>query len=1529
MISDKKQPEAIAIVGMTGRFPGAKDLDAFWRNLRDGVESVTFFSDEELIADGIDPELLRDPNYVRAKGFLEDAELFDASFFGVNPREAELIDPQQRIFLQAAYNALESAGCDPERYDGAIGVYAGLAMNTYVMTNLATNPELMQHVGFYQGMLANDKDFLATRVSYKLNLRGPSLTLQTACSTSLVAVQMACQSLLTHQCDMALAGGVCVYSPRRNGYLYQQGMILSPDGHCRAFDAAAQGIVSGEGVGIVVLKRLSEALADGDTIRAIIRGAAINNDGSVKVGYTAPSVGGQAEVIAMAQAMGGVDPDTIDYVECHGTGTPLGDPIEVGALTQVFRAATERRQFCAIGSVKTNIGHLDAAAGVAGLIKTVLAMEHRQIPPNVHFREPNPQIDFANSPFYVSASLKEWPASERRPRRAGVSSFGIGGTNAHVVIEECGVRSVESGDDKPKPRLIVLSAKTSSALEAQTKRLAEYFEANPELSLADAAWTLQVGRQSFAQRRMVVANDAADAAAALLDPRRAMRGEDAAAERQSLAFMFTGQGSQYAGMARGLYEAEPAFRRTVDRCADMLFPSLGLDLRDLVFTQSSAPSPTQDSELRTQDLNQTRFAQPALFTIEYAIAMLLQEWGIKPQAMIGHSIGEYAAACVAGVFSLQDALAIVAERGRLMQSMPQGAMMTVPLPEGETRPLLPDEISVAAINAPGMTVVSGPNEAIEELAKKLESRGLSCRRLHTSHAYHSAMMEPILKPFEQFLGRFTLNAPSIRFVSNVSGDWIKPEEATSPAYWARHLRGTVRFAAGLRTLAAECGAFIETGPGQTLCMIARQQEFESRPLIVPTLPHANENEPDMQRLLGAVGRLWLAGAQIEWRALAGGGRRRIPLPEYPFDGQRFWVEPGKAAAAPQEAALTKRANVADWFYTPSWKRTAPARCLARVESECVLVFSPEQSIGLGERLAGDGRRVFTVEIGKRFDQPGPDRFTINPGSADDYTALLRAIDSAGAFPDQVVHAWNVIDGSALNCDAAQQRGFYSLINLLQASQQVWPRREWQLDVVTNGLQEVSGEAVRNPERATIYGVLLVAPFEMPFISVRSVDLPWEASPAIDALMEELSSAAKNDQIALRGDSRWVRAYEPAPLAEARARVKERGVYLITGGLGDIGLALARHLAQTARARLVLVGRSPLPPREEWPVIVSGDGHDGKTRDRVRAVMELEEAGAEALVCAADVADAEQIREAVAAARARFGRIDGVIHTAGVLGGGIIALRTPEQSSRMISPKLQGTLNLDAALRDENLDFFVMTSSIDAVVGWFGQADYSAANAFMDAFAASRPGRNFISINWDTWRDIGMATASQVSGRLQAVKDWNLSHGIATAEGIEAFDRILAFGLPQVVVSTIDLDARRAKSLEVKLDEQPAQQSEAAAEKTSQTRVWQAAHERPNLPNAYVEPRNDIERAMAQIWAGLLGIDPVGAFDNFFDLGGHSLLAVQVISRIQKQFEVEIPLRTLFESPTVAGLAEHVETLRWSSQGRQAVQAGAGREEFEL
>ncbi|GAB2875242.1 hypothetical protein GCM10027277_50700 [Pseudoduganella ginsengisoli] len=898
---------AIAIIGMSGRFAEAHDLATFWQNLRNGVESVRPVSDETLLANGVDPAEMADKNYIKVASTLDGVDRFDAEFFGISPREAEVMDPQQRLFLECAWEALEHAGYDPKAYAGAIGLYAGTALSSYLVQNLMPNRQLLASVGDRQVLMVNEKDFLCGRVAFELNLRGPAVVVQTACSTSLVAVHMACQSVLNGECDMALAGGVSIQALEKRGYLYTEGGLLSADGHCRAFDASATGIVTGNGLGIVLLKPLANARADGDNILAVIRGSAINNDGSDKASFTAPSVDGQVAVISEALAMSGVDADTISYVEAHGTGTMLGDPIEMNALKQAFGATTDRKQFCAVGSLKTNLGHLDVAAGVAGLMKTVLALQHREIPASLHCERPNPHIDFDNSPFFVNTALREW-TTDGAPRRAGVSSFGIGGTNAHVVLEEA--PAVQAAAPSRACQLLTLSARTPSALAASANRLADFLASHPDSNLADVAHTLQRGRHAFAFRRSI----ACGSVAAAIDALRVPAPHTKAGAAPEVVFMFPGGGTQYIGMGRELYASEALFRGVIDECAHILLPVLGLDLRTIMFP------PEEQATQAAAALDQTHMALPALFALEYGIARQLEAWGVRASAMVGHSLGEYVAACLAGVFTLPDALRIVAERGRLISSLPTGNMLAVLQSAEQIAPRLGDNLWLACVNASGASTISGTPEATEKLAAQLEAEGIDFQLLQGWPGSHSGLMQPILEQFRATFNGVTLHAPARPYLSNLTGDWITAEQATDPAYWVAHLRNTVQFAGCVRTLLQHPGrVYVEVGPGHTLSNLLKREAAGSGQAVasVTTIPRRSLDGVtppgnSLASVLQALGQAWEHGVTPDWDAFYGDEqRRRVALPTYPFERKRYWVE------APKTPSMAGAAMPQSWHDLPA------------------------------------------------------------------------------------------------------------------------------------------------------------------------------------------------------------------------------------------------------------------------------------------------------------------------------------------------------------------------------------------------------------------------------------------------------------------------------------------------------------------------------------------------------------------------------------------------------------------------------------
>jgi amino acid adenylation domain-containing protein len=1487
--SASRDSHAIAVVGLAGRFPGAENVEQFWRNLAGGVESIRFFSDEELLQSGIPERVLNDPNYVKARGTLEGADLFDASFFGYTPREAELMDPQQRVFLECAWEALERSGYNPRSYQGSIGVWAGSSINSYSF-NLFSRPDVIQELGTVGALLSTERDYLPLRVSYKFNLRGPSVNLQTACSTALVAVHDACRSLLAHECDMALAGGVSVSVPLASGYFSQEGGIMSPDGHCRAFDAKAAGTLGGNGVGIVVLKRLDAALEDGDTIHAVIRGTAVNNDGSVKVGFTAPSVSGQAEVISAALASGGIDPASIGYIEAHGTGTGLGDPIEVQALTQVFAPHTPDRGVCALGSVKTNIGHLDAAAGIAGLIKAVLALRHRQLPPSLHFEVPNPHIDFDAGPFYVNTTLRPWDPRGGHPRRAGVSSYGLGGTNAHAIVEEApeAIPSTPGRDWQ----VLLLSAKTDAALQAHAGRLAEHLRAQGDTSLADAAFTLQVGRDGFDRRRAVVCRDASIAAEILEggDRRRSWSGRSLA--KPSVVFMFSGQGTQYVGMARELYETEAFFRHVVDDCVAHLSPALAADVRLALWPSEDGRKAAEQAMARTQ------VTQASLFIVEYALARLLMEWGIRPAAMIGHSIGEYVAACLSGVLSLDDALGLVAVRGTLMEQAPAGCMTAVPSSEARVRAMLEDGLWIAAVNAPEMCVVSGTHEAVEAFEARLRRDGIESQRLHTAGAFHSGLMDGVAVPLAAAAAKLRPGKAAIPYVSNVTGDFVGGE-VQEPEYWSRHVTGAVRFADGVAALVREkANVFVEIGPGQVLGSFVRQSAG-SDVAVLPTLRHAKEEKSDAEGLAAALGRLWVHGVNVDWTAYhAGERRRRVELPTYPFERQRYWIDAasraGSAAAALAPAGRNK--DVGAWFFTPEW-RSQPS---ARLDREAVRTAGPwlvfADGAGLGRQLAAEilacGAVAIVVEPGEGYSHVDG-AYRVAPDRPEDFDALVADLQRAGHAPRALLHTW-ALARPAGGPQHLVDRAYTSLVQFVRATGAVGIGIPRTVGVITSGVHRVIGDEALTPEAALALGPALVLPTEHEDVRCRAIDLAasdWSGDVSVQPLLAAVMQETGPAMLALRRGRTWSRTFHQQRIESSSAtpRFKHRGVYLITGGYGGIGLELGGLLAEACSARLVLTGREGLPDRATWAGHRAGG--DARLKRRLDAVEGLERLGAEVMTIAADVTDDAAMARVIEQAVERFGGIDGVIHAAGVPGARVMQLDEGPESAAVLAPKVTGTQVLLRALAPVRPDFIVLCSSISTLTGGMGQASYTAANAYLDAVAHAAPGGgpDVLAINWDAWREVGMAVDTSLPERLARARAEELKHGILPAEGRDAFVRLLHDRIgPQVIVSTRDLVPRLAAI--------------AASTSAPAEPARQAAHTRPDLAQAYVAPRNPIEEEVAAVWQRLFGLAQVGVEDDFFELGGHSLLATQVMSRVREQFQVDLPLAALFEAPTVAGLS---------------------------
>lgn len=1503
---EEVSPYDVAIVGMTGRFPGARNIEEFERNLRDGICSITQFTDEELLAAGVGEAEFNQPNYVRARGWLEDIEFFDARYFGYSPLEAKLMDPQHRIFLEGCVTALENAGYDSHRYSGAISVFAGVSSSPYVF-RLFADEKLASSVGDIQALMGFDKDFVPTRVSYKLNLKGASFNVQTACSTSLVAVHLACQTLLNGQADIALAGGVSIGVPEKQGYSYTPGGVASPDGLCRAFDAEGKGVPGGNGMGIVVLKRLTDALTERDTIYAVIKGSAINNDGSDKIGFTAPSVEGQTAVITEALAVAEVAPETISYVETHGTATELGDPIEIAALTQAF--ATEKRNYCAIGSLKTNIGHTDVAAGVAGLIKTALAIKKGEIPPSLNFSNPNPAINFAESPFYVNTKLREWKTETGEKRRAGVSSFGLGGTNAHLILEE--PPKISREPEIEKPRLLLLSANNEIALEKMTENLAAFLENNPDTRLDDVAHTLRTGRKFLRERKAIVCANKAAAIGALRGEAEFAAVNCVSNNKSAVIFMFPGGGAQYVEMARGLYDSHEVFRRELDRCFDFIADEFEKPVCEFLY-------PSTDFETQTSEIiRRPSIGLPILFAVEYALAKLWISFGIRPAAMIGHSLGEYVAACLADVFSVADAMKLVALRGRLFEKLPAGAMLSVGMSETEIKKILPENLDIAALNAPYQTLVAGSREAIADFSEKLSEQSVEAKIVHVDTASHSRFVEPILREFRDFIENISLHSPQIPYISNVTGDWAKNEDVVSPDYWIRHLREAVKFANGIKKLAAQENDLIllEIGSG-TLGALAHscfdelnfERDYSTR--IVSSLRHPLDKSDDAEVFLAAVGKLWTNGVEIDWKALHKDEKPfRIALPTYPFERERYWID--EVSAKPKSGNQGKRKDVANWFYTPTWERAILLQEKEETEKNWLIFARSKSKIeNLQQILNGKNCQAQTAFVGEKFSKIGNDSYALDPQNFDDYQKLVAVLKDENKLPNRVLFFADFgAIGENRGVDAVNV--FCSPLYFLQNLNEVSSERQINFGIVTEDFFEVNGneKGFSSPIFSTVAGIARTASQEFSGVSAFWADIEGNSGERqLTNLIDEFYSEEAGRTVAFRGNYRWRQTFQPTALTEKNAfisRFKNGETYLLSGGLGGIALEIAEELAKNHAANLILISRKNFPSREVWTKLSEAKETDELMRNTLVKLLQVEKSGGEVLILSADAGDKSQMQTAIETAKNRFGKIDGVIHAAGIFPGGMMQFKERKNVEEVFSAKVNGTIWLDELLGDEP-DFVVYFSSLNSLTGGFGQSDYCAANAFLDNFAV-RKNRDadektfYISINWDAWQETGGAFNAALPKDLSEYREINLRDKILNREGKDAFFRAVNSPLPQAIVSVREFETLVAVELAAK----PFQALEFIERETKQ---MPKSHQRPKLATVYKPPQTALERQVAELWQELLGIEKIGINDNFFELGGHSLLATQLIAWLRRELSLELPLRKIFEFPTVAKWANAVEIL---------------------
>lgn len=1427
----------IAIIGMSCQFPGASDSAEYWQNLQEGKESITRFSKEQLLAAGIPEERINDPDYVAARGEPDGAEYFDASFFGFRPVEAEIMDPQMRVFFQHCWKAIEEAAYDLTAFEDKIGLFAGAAPNINWENAAIINNNNGEVDDVTAGQLRNVA-YMSTRVSHNFNLTGPSIYMNTTCSSSLVAIQRACMSLLLRECKMALAGGIFLTNYPDRGYKYHDGFIYSTDGYCRAFDEKANGTVAGEGGGVVLLKRLEDAIKDRDPIHAVIKGSAINNDGSQKASYTAPGSEGQQEVIMKALKMAKVPKESIGYIEAHGTGTALGDVIEMDALRRVY--GDSETPYCGLGSVKTNIGHLISASGVAGLIKTVMALKNKQIPATLNLDTLNPKFNMERSPFYVNDKLKDWETTDT-PRRAGVSSFGIGGTNAHVILEEWNAPIVP--ENSPRPELLVFSGKSESALNNNMSSLGQSLSKHPETNLANVAMTLRMGRVALDYRKTIVASTNQQAIEQLTSPDYIPFAKLTTKAKMPLVFMFSGQGSQYARMADELKRFE-VFKLAVGTCFKLLKAHTGKDFQRI----------WEQEEL----VNETENSQPLLFVLEYAVAKLLVDLDMMPDILVGHSIGEYAAACISGMISLEDALKLVVKRGELMRQAQPGDMLSISLRKQDLLPHLEThkDLKLAASNSTTLNVVSGTTEAIAKLQEALENQGVKTRLLITSHAFHSELMRPAVSPFFNEVRNVKFKTGKIPVISSKTGQLVT-SEMLDPGYWSDQIVDEVQFSRALEYILKEDAVLIEVGPGDALTTFARTHQMREQQPVFASIPkYSDETSADVF-FLKTIGKLWGNGFDPYWSKLQNDeAQNRIHLPTYQFDKVAY---PHRVDAEKTIRNLITKGNgihndVNDWLHQSSWQVADEIEELTNTQQHLIIQADPSQKINLQVQFP---QAVF-VEFGEAFEQSEGQQYVLNPESQQGFTQLLKEL----RFDGHISISYFLKRHENSGTEEAIKHNYQSLIQLTKALGNVPQLDSIRVTLVSFGSQPIVADDKVDPFQSLAIGVGRVINKEYYHIQTRCVDFTNTDDRWPQQLQEELSGEER--LVAYRGGIRFSQSYKRTSIKSEVAvdRLKNGATYLITGGTGGIGLALANRIAKEYQEiTFIMFGRRKLPEKTTW----------ASSEDLVISKFaEIEGLGATIHYFSVDIGNQQEVDKAFAQTEV-IGTIDGVIHAAGSVDmGGIIQNRQAESDENLFAAKVHGTLHLIRALDVSKLDFFLLCSSSAAVKAPAGEVAYVATNTFLNGISASFP--NVKSMGWNAWSESGMALNV---GRI------NEQNSVTDEEGYRLFKKAISAKARHLVVSSYDLE------------DEPEEKEEEDQEVNIEMIT-------DSTENASVEQR------LIKLWETFFGKQDINPLDNFFEIGGDSLKALTMINWIKDEFGIIITVQSFFEYDTIKGLSNYLE-----------------------
>ncbi|AGC75289.1 JamP [Nonlabens dokdonensis DSW-6] len=1431
-----------------------------------------FYSDNELTELGVSGRMIKMENYIKVDAFIDDTGDFDFAFFGYTPDEAKIMNPQTRLFHQHVWSAIEDAGCNINNYNKKIGVYAGANNDINWSVYSAMNPHKNVDA-FYQSKLSNP-NYMSSLVAYNLNLRGPCYFSDTACSTSLTASHMACRSLLMNECSMAIAGGVKLFSTKSRGYIHHDGTIMSKDGSCRAFDIDSSGIIGGEGVGVVVMKRLNEAIEDGDNIYAVIKGSAINNDGNRKAGYTMPSVEGQVECIKMAHRIANITADSVTYIEAHGTGTAIGDPIEVEALNKAFNNNLNKN--CAIGSVKTNMGHLDEAAGIAGLIKTTMALHKKELPANIHFKKPNPLINFSEGPFYVNNKSKKWQNELDTPLRAGINSFGVGGTNVHMVLEEAPV--LESSNLNMKSHsLLYFSAKSDEALERYRNNLLDFLKKSDTVNFADFIYTLQTGRKHLDYRGFIVCKDRNEAIDKLFNEDLV---KDKLENDKQIVFMFSGQGSQYLSMGKQLYEEEPTFRNIMDKGFDFLLEHSKEDYRKILFG---------NSEEDKNKINNTKYTQPLLFLFEYALAKQLMAYGIKPEYMIGHSLGEYAAACISNVFTFEEGLRLISRRADLMSKVPHGSMLSIHQSYDTFDHDILKQTSVAAINSSSSFVVSGTKEIIESHKKKLDKKNITSIILKTSHAFHSEMMNEIVDEYLNELNLVNFSKPSIPFISNVTGNLIEVNEVTSPKYWIKHLLQTVEFHKGINNLLKlNKFVFIEIGPGNTLATLCRQsaKNLKQNHVIVNSVRHIKKNVNDYEHLLSTFGILWNNGIEINWEIYYGNiKRRKLSIPTYPFESYSFpfKVDPYNALNGKGHLITEHKREVSEWFYLPGWKQTFLQETKPlTVKKENYIMFSNADDFShlLKEKLIKEGKNVIEVIQGNHFKINDSSQIEINTNISEDYDLLEEHLRTTKFEIDVLLYNWSIASNTFINEKNHYDKDIFdssanvkNILIIVKTLNIVDSETRKKIVYFSSNELNIVNTYNLSTETAASYSLLNVLAQENTNVFSSFIDFDETSvnDNLISSVYKEIIHNESDTKVSYRNNKRWSTSYNNISIEnidELDTNLLSELNVLITGGLGYVGFILAEYLMKTYNATILLTGRKSL---------------SNVSAEALKRLHTLETYGSVAY-SKCDVSDFDLLSKEIDQWQNEHGNITGIIHAAG--NTDITSYKTIYKTDKasfnnQFDSKGKGILNLYEIFKEQDMKFVRAISSLSTILGGLTYGAYSAANHFMDTFILSRANdlKNWMTINFD---GIVSTDDRYINGE----------------ELVSVFEKSLFMNVNQILISVRDFDSA-IEEINKSIKEE---------NNNDEFKI-----ERPKLSIGYAEAITETEKVLAKMWEGLFGIDSIGINDDFFELGGDSLKGIRTLQSIEKKFDVSLSVQELFTNSTVFKIAKLIDQKKWLSE----------------